>query len=268
MPPCVLTAGYAGPVSDPDFNKRQWVNPYETTLSPSSLPSSTTGQFFEVDDSQSQLPPNIGATSNPIMAQPLYVTGVAAQSPANTNNCNNGTTCTLMIAVTLNGTVFAWNPGAPVGSSLVWSRQGTSNSNTYGGNALWSDDCAGGGTGASPVTFKTGSPIQFAGVLSTPAIDASGSKPFMFLTSYCQATNGAARWFFHEIDLTTGLDVAVNNIGNGGTWCASSFARPTVVNWSIFVPTYAVSTTGKQFSSCPTPQTQGIPYNSGVLMYQ
>src|ERR1700690_2183593 len=55
-PPCVLTAGYAGPASDVNFNKRQNVNPYEVTLSPGTLPSSPAGQLFEVDDLVGQLP--------------------------------------------------------------------------------------------------------------------------------------------------------------------------------------------------------------------
>jgi hypothetical protein len=50
-------------------------------------------------------------------------------------------------------------------------------------------------------------------------------------------------------------------------WCASSFARPTIVNGSAFVPTYAVSTTGQTFTSCPTITTMGIPFPSGILRY-
>jgi hypothetical protein len=71
VPPCALTAGYAGAATDSGFNKRQGINPYETIFKPTSLPSSHAGALFEVDDNGLQLPS--GATSNPIMAQPLYV---------------------------------------------------------------------------------------------------------------------------------------------------------------------------------------------------
>lgn len=65
-PPCVLTNGYAGPATDPNFNSRQAINPYETTFTPTSVAGiTTTGTLFEVDDSASALP--TGATSNPIM---------------------------------------------------------------------------------------------------------------------------------------------------------------------------------------------------------
>ena len=49
------------------------------------------------------------------------------------------------------------------------------------------------------------------------------------------------------------------------TWCASSFARPTIVNASAFVPTYMVSHDTRTFSSCPTSAT--TPYASGILRY-
>ena len=50
-------------------------------------------------------------------------------------------------------------------------------------------------------------------------------------------------------------------------WCASSFARPAVVNGSVFVPTYAVSSGTRTFMTCPTTTTTGIPFPSGLLRY-
>ena len=48
-------------------------------------------------------------------------------------------------------------------------------------------------------------------------------------------------------------------------WCASSFARPTIVNARAFVPTYMVSHDTRTFSSCPT--SASTPYASGILRY-
>jgi len=50
-------------------------------------------------------------------------------------------------------------------------------------------------------------------------------------------------------------------------WCASSFARPTIVNGGAFVPTYEVSSGTRTFSTCPLPTSSGIPYPSGLLVY-
>ena len=155
-PPCVLTAGYAGSPAygstlDPRFNARQNMNPWETTFTVSGVGSlTTTGTLFEVDDQSTQLPS--GATSNPIMAQPLYVKGISI----------GGTAYNVVIAATGNSTLFAWTEGG----TLLWSRQGTGG--THGTNALYSDDC---GNLSTPVPrFDV---LQFEGVLSTPVIDAS-----------------------------------------------------------------------------------------------
>ncbi len=202
-PPCVLTQGYAGSPAygstiDPRFNARQNINPWETTFTVAGVGSLTTaGTLFEVDDQSSELPS--GATSNPIMAQPLYVKGISI----------SGTAYNMVIAATVNGTLFAWAEGG----TLLWSRQGTTG--TLGTNALYHDDC---GTNSTPVTRHD--TLQFEGVLSTPTIDASESQysqPVMFVTSYCETSSGVQQWWIHEIDLTTGLDaVAAHHIGGTG----------------------------------------------------
>jgi hypothetical protein len=199
-PPCALTAGYAGPTNVSTFDKsffngRQAVNPYEAHFTQTTLPGNTMAAIFlEVDDLAAQIAPNISSptsTSNPIMAQPLYVVGISVASPAHTANCNSNTTCNMVIAVTLNDTVFAWNADATsTSSALLWSRQGvpgsTSNPPGNADNALWYDDC---GLGGGPVPRND--VLQFEGILSTPVIDASGTTPVMFLTSY--ARRAAAR---------------------------------------------------------------------------
>jgi len=185
-PPCVLTQGFAGPTSDARFNARQNINPYETTFTATTLPG-TSGTLFEVDDSSSALP--TGATSNPIMAQPLYVAGLNI----------GGTSYNAVVAVTLNTTIYAWDEGG----TLLWKRAGTGG--TAGTNALYYNDC-----GNNPAPGPGIDTLQFEGILSTPVIDASGTNPVMFLTSQCQTSAGGIQWWLHVIDLTTGLDLATN----------------------------------------------------------
>jgi len=205
-PPCVLTQGYAGPPTDPNFNSRQAFNGYETTLTPSYVGNRATMPtthrlFLEVDDSAAALLPN--AASNPILAQPLYVAGITVPHPAQ-GSCDP---CDMVIGVTLNDTVFAWTADGTQAGHLLWSRQGVpgSSSNPPGiaGNALWYDDC---GSGGQPVPRSATDTTPFDGVVSTPVIDVSGSTPMMFLTDWCQTSTGKDEWFIHKINLQTGAD--------------------------------------------------------------
>ncbi len=202
-PPCVLTQGYAGPPTDANFNSRQAFNGYETTLTPSFVATmATTHQLFlEVDDSAAALPPN--AASNPILAQPLYVAGITVPHPAQ-GSCDP---CDMVIGVTLNDTVFAWTADGKQAGNLLWSRQGvpgsTGNPPGNAGNALWYDDC---GSGGQPVPRPATDTTPFDGILSTPAIDVTGSTPAMFLTDWCQVSTGKYEWFIHKINLQTGAD--------------------------------------------------------------
>ena len=275
-PPCVLTAGYAGPATDASFNSRQAMNPYEKHFSPTVLPSSTTASLFLPVDTN-DLP--VGAISNPIMAQPLYVAGITVANPQQ-GPCNP---CNMVIAVTLNDTVFAWNADGTGAGNLLWSRQGDG-TNQYGGNALWYDDCGAGGgpgPGSSDGLYRgqpTAGTLQFAGILSTPVIDASGSTPVMYLTSSCQTNSGTAKWYFHEVNLQTGQDVAATDIGNDvrnmpdcpaceGFTSAWQFQRPSLLevqnpgNTSTPVLIYilfGVNTYESQF---------GQPYAGWVVAY-
>ncbi len=189
----MLTNGSAGYPASPNLNARQGLNPFETRLSSSTTPASSYAQFFAVDSGSSALPS--GATSNPVMAQPLYVSNITVSSPAQ-GTCNP---CNMLIAVTLNDTVFAWNADGSQAGNLLWSRQGTG---ATAGNALYYDDC---GLGGSPVA--QGFTLQFVGILSTPVIDVSGSVPAMYLASLCQASGAAnGQYWLHKLNLTTGLD--------------------------------------------------------------
>lgn len=121
--PCVLTGQYD--------NERDAYNANETTLVCSSHPcalslkqvlmssGSNPGTLLLVDPScptcsndLPQITSNGGtsfyqAVANPIYSQPLYVPGMTVSSPASTSNCSPS--CNMLVAATLNGTVFAWN---------------------------------------------------------------------------------------------------------------------------------------------------------------
>jgi len=165
---------------------RQGYNGYETTLTPSTVSNLTQQAPLIVD-----LGP-LGAT-NEILAQPLYVT----QIPTSLTNC--ASPCNMLVAVTLSSSVFAWNADT---GALIWSRTGT----TTGGstNYFWYQDC--GTSGSLPSPFAQSLP--FAGIVSTPVIDTSGSTPTMFVTSVCQtgSTRGDQEWWLHELSLYNGHD--------------------------------------------------------------
>jgi hypothetical protein len=92
--PCILTSQY-------DI-ARDAYNGNETVLTPLAVKSSkmSTTPIYQFNVDTEDLPD--GAVSNPVLAQPLYVAQVAGvgNPPAKHN---------LLIAVTLNGTVFAWD---------------------------------------------------------------------------------------------------------------------------------------------------------------
>lgn len=187
-PPSVLTSQYD--------NCRDAYNPTETALTPTSVPNLTASSLL-VDNGD--LPLN--ALSNPIYAQPLYVAGASLANKKSVNyaGCQNlSGKCNILVAVTLNDTVFAWNADT---GAILWSIQagsvGKGAPNYVTQPPLWSGDCSPVG---GPVNQYT--QLPFVGVLSTPVIDKSGPDPMMFLTSLC--TNGQQnnrQWFIHKIDL-------------------------------------------------------------------
>jgi hypothetical protein len=199
-PPAVLTSQYG--------NARDGYNGKETVLTSTAL-SGGAVSLCQPAWSPLAVDAGPGGLTNGIWAQPLYVPGISVQSPANAANCNDsgGGTCNMLIAVTLNGSVYAWN--ADTGTT-VWSdcqEPGCTN------NAPWVNDC--GASGSVSTTWGL-SGLPFAGIVSTPAIDTSNATPVMFATSLCQISSGGTtgtQWWLHEIDLTTGLDVCA-----GGTW--------------------------------------------------
>ena len=208
-PPCALTQGYAGPMTDTAFNYRQAINPYETHFTQTVLPDSgspgAATMFLPVD--VNDLVASSNPVSNPIMAQPLYVSGITVTSPIQ-GSCSP---CNMVVIVTLNGTIYAYVADGTGAGNLLWSRQGTSWTSGVGGNALWWDDCNA-ETGAQPVPRTD--VLQFEGILSTPVIDASASVPLLYVTSFCQTPTPTPRWFLHQINLKNGHDVSTANIGS------------------------------------------------------
>jgi len=191
--PCVLTGQY-------DV-LRDGYNPSETTITQSSVANLTNTRVLVVDTED--LPTSQYA--NPIYGQPLYVPGVTIGE----------TSHNLLVGVTLNDTVFAWDADSPSCDTSsppncypIWSLEGTpslynANLNPVG-NALWYTDCGSSGTPAPRYTS-----LPYAGILSTPVIDAhsTSAHPVIYLTSYCQDGTGRNHWWLHEIDLTNGQNV-------------------------------------------------------------
>jgi len=234
--PCILTGQYTNQRDGHNGNELKLVCPTtgSCTLGLQQVLTSAGATLLQVDPSVGgndlpQITTNGGstfyqATANPIYAQPLYVPGLSVASPANTANCNHGGTCDMLVAATLNGTLFAWN--ADTGLPL-WSRQGGPNPNGSNSNALWYDDCNNLNVTASAVPTR-GGPLQFIGTVSTPVIDITnqptGYQAVMYVTSFCQAKNdttGAttAQWYLHEVDLATGLDVCAGGAYNSSNVC-------------------------------------------------
>lgn len=190
---CVVTAQ--------NDNNRDSYNGNETVLTPSNVNTMSTTPSFQLNVDTGNLPTGgdlpANAASNPISAQPLYVSSVNLGGTQGTHN--------LLIVATLNGTVFAFdadNNSCNAGSTNVcWSRQGLNG--TTGTNALWNDDC--GGTAGPPLI--SGANLPFAGIVSTPVIDVNLSAPSVFLTSFCKPNLSAVQWWIHRLSLLTGADV-------------------------------------------------------------
>ncbi len=148
--------------------------------------------------------------SNPVYAQPLYVPNIKINGAPSGSKCYNGATCNLVVASTLNGTLFAWDADTYI---LIWSRQGfPGHGQGTAGDAFWYGDCDGSEGGSGPV-IAGGGGIPFFGSVSTGVIDFSNttsSPAVLYLTSACaNAANGIqAAWFLHGIDLLTGSDIS------------------------------------------------------------
>ena len=192
---CVLTSQ--------NDNSRDSYNGKETVLTPASVQGMSTSAKFQLNVDVGDLPLN--ASSNPVSAQPLYVSQVPnVGSPPATHN--------LLIVATLNGTAFAFDADNNIcnsvsNTSTCWSRQGTGGA--AGTNALWMDDCL---VTSGPPTIP-GANLPFAGVVSTPVIDVGLTTQSIFLTSLCVTSSNSPQWWVHRLNLETGADVTANHKG-------------------------------------------------------
>ena len=101
---------------------------------------------------------------------------------------NPAATHDLLIGVTLNGSVFAWdaeNQACNGTSPICWSRQGKQT-----GGLLWFDDCAPNAIG--PVPLAAGLP--FSGIVATPVIDTTLSPPAAGSDDADDLVNGAIQF--------------------------------------------------------------------------
>jgi len=218
-PVCAPTTGVGNPsvLTGQYDNYRDAHNGDETCLYATAL---KTGAVTLAEASYSPLlvdtpPTSTGlAGNNPIYAQPLYVAGITVQHPVK-GTCSP---CNMVILATAFGSIFAYNAD---NGNLLWKRSGTGGK--PGTNSLWADDCGATGGVIGGVPGKAapyiGPGLPFAGIVSTPVIDATPVSPYtytMFVTSACQtAAPLVEEWWLHEIDLTgqaSGADVAGQDI--------------------------------------------------------
>jgi hypothetical protein len=225
--PCWSTASFD--------NHRDAFNPNEATLLSSTVcsygASGCTTPVYQhailaVDGSATGDLPS-GQRSNPVYASPLYVPNIKINGAPSGSNCYNGGTCNLVVATTLNGTVFAWDADT---YTQIWNRQGNpSAAQGSAGNALWWDDCSDAGAypSAGPA-IASGGGVPFFGSVSTGVIDFSNttsSPAVLYMTNACtdNATPTAHYgWFLHGIDLLTGHDISGSPIAINPAWSGGS----------------------------------------------
>jgi len=264
-PPCVTTSQYG--------NARNGYNGNETVLTSTSLESGTT-TLAQLSPLMVDTPPSGISSTNPIYAQPLYVTGISLSPGAPSSSqrscanlsINSQPACNMLLAATLYGSIWAYN--ADTGET-IFSR-----------TALW-NDC--GPNSTIPVYGQGGlGSLPFAGIVSTPVIDTTLSPPAMFLTSLCADSQGVSHWYLHEVDLTNQLqDVAgsgspleITGSANGGTL---AFAPGDVLQRTALLEVQNVNGTpanviyiafGSAVPETPNPATgQSYPYHGWIFGY-
>jgi hypothetical protein len=189
-PICVLTAQYD--------NARTDANAKENVFTNANVSSTVRLGSFLVDTSglPSATPP---FTQNPTYAQPLYVPGLSI----------GGGTHNVVFIVTLNGEVYAYDADNISTPTKYWYRDET---NVTGMKGL-KHNCDGtSGPGSSVPKNGSGSKqvgyLDFAGVISTPVIDAAPVSPnplALYVVNLCQdAVTSNQHWYVDALNLTTG----------------------------------------------------------------
>jgi len=264
-PPCVTTSQYG--------NARTGYNAYETVLTSGSLESGTT--LTQLSPLIVDTPPASIGSTNPIYAQPLYVAGIslspsapsASQQYCNNLTINSQPACNMLLAVTLYGSVWAYNADT---GHVIFSR-----------TKLWSSDC--GPNSSIPVYGQGGlGSVPFAGIVATPVIDTTLSPPAMFLTSLCMDSQSDVHWYLHEIDLTnqlqdvvgSGSPMEISGSADGGTL---TFAPGEVLQRPALLEVQNVGATpanviyiafGSAVPEAPNPVTgENYPYHGWIFAY-
>ena len=209
-------------------NARDSYNAFETVLTSGNLTNGTT--LTQLAPLLVDKPPSSISAVNPIYAQPLYIAGISLSAAApqqSLENCSNLTVngqpaCNMLLAVTLYGSVWAYN--ADTGQT-IFSRL-----------ALW-NDC--GPNSTVPVSGQGGiGSLPFAGIVSTPVIDTTLSPPAMFLTDVCLDSQAKVHWFLHEVDITnqfkdvanSGSPLEIAGSSGGNTFAAGEvLQRPALL---------------------------------------
>ncbi len=232
--PSVLTEQYG--------NLRQGYNNQESYLTASGITAAapTVAPFSPLLVDLATLPGGTSGTINQVLAEPLYVPGVSSTQ----TNCDNGTSCNILLVATLGGGVYAFNAGGTTHSggtyagSVIWARNGQSGTGTNKTNYFWYDDCNGasGTAGISDSIYGgVSGNVAFAGVLATPVIDTSSTPPLVYVTSLCE-TNTAVKkqhWYVHQIELNDGHDVATPQEITGAVAGSANADGQTTVNCPV-----------------------------------
>jgi hypothetical protein len=169
MPGACKTAGSACVTTYHNDNARDGVNPNETTLTPTNVTAKGFGLL------------GTATVDGLIYAQPLYLTGVAMNTPS----CpNSGGPYNLVLVATQNNTVYAFTYTNTAGSfkfTQCWSL-GLNQTNQYGAETAIPFTVL-----PAYETFPCNNIIPQSGITSTPVIDTSVTPPVMYLVSAHQA---------------------------------------------------------------------------------
>jgi hypothetical protein len=200
--PCVLTGQYN--------RYRNSTSVYESTLggyNASNFPSNF--GLAHLYQFNSALPYTY--KYEPMAAQPLYITNVDVPGAPSTA-CNDTQICNLMIAVTLNDYVYAFDTSQTSGTvAPLWS------DNLIGLNPSTGQDNSSSHCGQNDLPFANnfsglpgGSNLAYYGAVATPVIDVNtsltGGDPILHVVSACvmPPSGKVIQWFLDAIDLTTG----------------------------------------------------------------
>lgn len=224
-PTCVLTGQYN--------SFRTSTNTYEPTLAGLTSSANFSAVTFLQLDTDDYLSSSTHA-HNPVLAQPLYVSNVTI----------GGTAHNILIVVTLNDTVYAFDvtSSSPSSWSVLWKRTADG---SVGNANLWPlyQNCTT-GPAPQPMTPNFGGnqgvqTLPYYGIVSTPVVDISQSVPVLYTVTGCipdltSPNQYNISWYVNALDLTTGLDlITTSNHPSSSTNGKGGFAISSKTGDSI-----------------------------------